>query len=244
MRGTAIVSGASGAIGRAICSRLTTNAWTVIGLDLDDSEADVEVEDFITCDVAKPETWETVAKHRLVPELNIVVNNAAVQLTKELLATSSDEWDRSMAVNVRSMFLSIHTLAPMMSSGSFVNVSSVHAVATSVGLGAYAASKGAVSALTRAAALELAPRGIRVNAVMPGATDSAMLRSGLAKRFPDNHLQDLIAGLSGRHPIGRIARPDEIASAVAFLAAEDQSGFINGETLVVDGGALAQLSTE
>ena len=126
--------------------------------------------------------------------------------------------------------------------GAVVNVASVHAIATSAGLAAYAASKGAVVALTRAAALELAPEGIRVNAVLPGAIDTQMLRDGLSRGGPD--IDAGMAALAERTPLGRIGRPQDVAEAVLFLADASRSSFITGQTLVVDGGATARLSTE
>jgi NAD(P)-dependent dehydrogenase (short-subunit alcohol dehydrogenase family) len=114
-----------------------------------------------------------------------------------------------------------------------VNVASIHAEVTKAGFAAYSTTKGALVALTRALALELAP-AVRVNAILPAATDTAMLRAGFAGN------QDGFAALDACHPLGRIARPDEIAALAAFLGSS-QSGFLTGEAIRVDGGIGAVL---
>ncbi len=114
--------------------------------------------------------------------LDALVNNAALQIAKPLLETSVEEWDAVMASNLRSVFLGIklaHPLFKAAGGGAIVNVSSVHAVATSANIAAYAASKGGLLALTRAMAIEFAPDNIRCNAILPGAVDTPMLRAGL-----------------------------------------------------------------
>jgi NAD(P)-dependent dehydrogenase (short-subunit alcohol dehydrogenase family) len=128
---------------------------------------------------------------------------------------------------------------------AIVNVSSVHAMATSVGMTAYAASKGAVMALSRAMAIEFSPDNIRVNAILPGAVDTEMLRSGLDRgHLDEGSVEDRLEDLARKTVIGRVGQPDEIARSILFLADGEQSGFITGEGLVVDGGATARLSTE
>ena len=112
-------------------------------------------------------------------------------------------------------------------------------------IAAYAASKGALLALTRALAIELAPDSIRVNAVLPGAVDTPMLRSGLTRgHLQGANVQELMQDLGRRTVMGRVGRPEEIAQAILFLADGDRSSFMTGQTLVVDGGATARLSTE
>jgi NAD(P)-dependent dehydrogenase (short-subunit alcohol dehydrogenase family) len=134
--------------------------------------------------------------------------------------------------------------ALQVSRGAVVNVASVHAIATSVGAAPYAASKAAIVALTRAAALEWAPE-VRVNAVLPGAIDTPMLRQGVQRwAISSDAVEPAIVELGARIPLGRIGRPDEVAQAILFLADSDRSSFITGQTLVADGGALTRLSTE
>jgi NAD(P)-dependent dehydrogenase (short-subunit alcohol dehydrogenase family) len=164
-----------------------------------------------------------------------------------LVETTPEEWDRVMAVNVRSVYLGVRQLYPLMreQGGAIVNVSSVHAIATSANIAAYAASKGAMLALTRALAIELAPDQIRVNAVLPGAVDTPMLHSGLSRgHLRGDNVAELVEELGSKHVIGRVGQPGEIAEAIYFLADGGRSSFMTGQSLIVDGGATTRLSTE
>ena len=131
-------------------------------------------------------TWNSIFQQAraFTDRLHALVNNAAMQIAKPLLETSVEEWDAVMASNLRSVFLGIklaHPLFKAAGGGAIVNVSSVHAVATSANIAAYAASKGGLLALTRAMAIEFAPDNIRCNAILPGAVDTPMLRAGLGR---------------------------------------------------------------
>ena len=118
-------------------------------------------------------------------------------------------------------------------------------IAAEAVVGAYAASKGALSAMTRAMALELAQDDIRVNAVLPGAVDTEMLRAGLTRgQVEGSNAEHLLGELESKHAMGRVGRPEEIARAIWFFADNEQSSFITGQNLIVDGGATARLSTE
>jgi glucose 1-dehydrogenase len=153
-----------------------------------------------------------------------------------------------IASNLRSVFLSVKLAYPLFRAaggGAIVNVSSVHAVATSANIAAYAASKGGLLALTRAVAIEFASANIRCNAILPGAVDTPMLRAGLSR----GHVQgkDIIQrldNLARKTVNGRIGQPEEIAHAIYFLADETQSSFMTGQAMIIDGGATARLSTE
>ncbi len=126
-----------------------------------------------------------------------------------------------------------------------VNVSSVHAIQTSANIAAYAASKGGLLALTRAMAIEFAPDNIRVNAILPGAVDTQMLRSGLGRgHVGDGNINQRLENLARKTVSGKVGLPEEIAAAIHFLADQEQSSFMTGQALVVDGGATARLSTE
>jgi NAD(P)-dependent dehydrogenase (short-subunit alcohol dehydrogenase family) len=177
--------------------------------------------------------------------LDALVNNAAIQINKPILTTSTAEWDEVMASNMRSAYLTAKHGFDLLRAarGSIVNVSSVHALATSAGIAAYAASKGGLLALTRAMAIEFGPDGVRVNAVLPGAVDTPMLRESLG-RLEGRDLEAKLQALGGRTPLGRVGRPAEIAEAILFLADGERSSFITGQALTVDGGAMAQLRTE
>jgi len=124
-------------------------------------------------------------------------------------------------------------------------VSSVHAVQTSANIAAYAASKGGLLALTRAMAIEFAPDNVRVNAILPGAVDTPMLRAGMDRgHVGDGNIHERLENLARKTVNGRVGQPREIASAIYFLADSNQSSFMTGQALVVDGGATARLSTE
>ncbi|HMB22865.1 MAG TPA: SDR family oxidoreductase, partial [Anaerolineales bacterium] len=177
-----------------------------------------------------------------------LVNNAAVQVAKPLVETTVEEWDAVMASNLRSIFLFVKLAHPLLKAaggGAIVNVSSVHAIQTSTNIAAYAASKGGSLALTRALAIEFASDNIRVNAVLPGAVDTPMLRAGLGRgHVGQGDMQERLDNLARRTVNGKIGTPEEIAHAIYFLADNEQSSFMTGQALVVDGGATARLSTE
>lgn len=234
MTRVAVVTGAAGGIGCAICDALELAGWQVVGVD----QVAVMRDRAVQLDLA--DAAAVTSALTPLPRVDALVNNAAVQSFKPLLDTSTEEWDAVLAVNLRAPFVCLRALARqlMATRGAVVNVSSVHAIATSPSIGAYAASKGGLSAFTRAAALELAPHGVRVNAVLPGAVDTAALRGGFGRR------PDAERSLINRTPLGRIGQPEEIAQAVTFLLDGRRSAFMTGQSLVVDGGVLAQLSSE
>ena len=245
MTKVALVTGAAGGIGTKVCERLSAEAFHVVGLDRSDVPAPTWNGEARRCDVTR--VHEVRAVFEELSRLDVIVNNAALAIYKSLMDTSVEEWDETFAVNVRACYLTSRLGAALLekSHGCIVNVASVHAAATSYGAAAYASSKGALTALTRAAAVELAPRGIRVNAVLPGAVDTPMLRRGLSRGHltVQSSLDALVSEVGSRHPLGRVANPSEIAAVVSFLASDDAS-FITGASIAVDGGALAKLSTE
>lgn len=234
MTRVAVVTGAARGIGAAVCDQLEHEGWEVVGVDHEPmTRPGARLVDLSDADAV-------AAVLGRLPRVDGLVNNAAHQLSRPLLETTAEEWDAMFAINLRAPFLCIRALAPqlMASGGAVVNISSVHADATSLSRSAYAASKGGLAAFTRGAALELAPHGVRVNAVAPGAVDTAALRDGLAGR------PDAERSLLERTPLRRLGRAGEIAQAVAFLLDGERSGFVTGQSIVVDGGALARLATE
>lgn len=248
---TALITGAAGGIGRATVALFAQSGWRVIGVDRNEFGAGFPENGlFIRFDVSVAENIEAIfyQARNFTDRLDALVNNAAIQVAKPLLDTSLEEWNIVLASNLSSVFLAVklaHPLFKIAGGGAVVNVSSVHAIATSANIAAYAASKGGILALTRAMAIEFAPDNIRVNAVLPGAVDTPMLRAGLDR----GHLSggDIIArldNLARKTVNGRIGKPEEIAHAIYFLADEGQSSFMTGQALVVDGGATARLSTE
>jgi NAD(P)-dependent dehydrogenase (short-subunit alcohol dehydrogenase family) len=248
---TVLVTGAAGGIGRATVTLFAQSGWRVIGVDRS-SFGDGFPQDgfFIQADISIGENLEAIFNqaHAHTGYLNALVNNAAVQVTKPIIQTSVEEWDAVLASNLRSVFLSAKLAYPLFKAakgGAIVNVSSVHAVATSANIAAYAASKGGLLALTRAMAIEFAPDNIRVNAILPGAVDTPMLRAGMNRdHVKGSDIQTRLDNLARKTVNGRIGTPEEIAHAIYFLADNMQSSFMTGQAMIVDGGATARLSTE
>ena len=244
------ITGVAGGIGGASARVFSELGWHVVGIDRRASARDeAKVDHFIRADVADED-----APHQIFEEiaskygrLDALVNNAACQICKPLVETTAAEWDQIFACNVRSVHLSVAKAYPIIKKvgGAIVNVSSVHAVATSKHIAAYAASKGALLALTRAMALEFGEDGVRVNAVLPGAVDTPMLHAGLSRgHVQGDDTAKLVRGLGKKHVMGRVGKPREIGQAIAFLADSEKSSFITGQAMIVDGGATARLSTE
>ena len=249
MKQIALITGVTGGIGSATAKLFAAEGWLVIGVDINGDKSSPYVDHFIKADISNiKESQRTfVEVTRKEGRIDALVNNAAIQICKPLVETTPDEWDSVMASNVRAVYLSVRNAYPLMRSrgGSIVNISSVHAMATSANIAAYAASKGALLSLTRALAIELAPDNIRVNAVLPGAIDTPMLHAGLNRGHLNGlYLCELVDRLGDKHILGRVGRPDEIAHAILFLADCNRSSFITGQSIVIDGGALARLSTE
>jgi NAD(P)-dependent dehydrogenase (short-subunit alcohol dehydrogenase family) len=244
------ITGVAGGIGGATAEVFAKSNWHVVGVDcIKPSKMPTCIRRYIHADLGNVTEVKRVFDEISQQEcrLDVLINNAAVQITKRLVDTEPDEWDQLMAVNVRSVYLSIKHAFPLLSrqGGSIVNVSSVHAIATSENVAAYATSKGAVVALTRAAALELAANGIRVNAILPGAVDTEMLRCGLKRDHAGRGTMDQrLKTLAQKHAVGRLGLPEEIAQMILFLADDQKSAFITGQLIIVDGGATARLSTE
>ena len=248
---TMLITGAAGGIGRATVKYFCEMGWRVIGVDRAEfGEPFPEMGLFIRADISEPGDIDKIyaAAAAFSPTLTAVVNNAAVQISKPLLDTTPEEWDRVMASNLRSVFLGAKLAHPLLKAGgggAIVNVSSVHAVATSANIASYAASKGGLLALTRAMAIEFAMDDIRVNAILPGAVDTPMLRASMQRdHLTGGTLLDRLENLARKTVNGRVGQPAEIAHAIYFLADSSQSSFMTGQALIVDGGATARLSTE
>lgn len=247
---TVLITGAAGGIGRATVNLFSEKGWRVIGVDRAEFRKDFPRNGlFIQSDIARPEDMHAIFEkaHAFTDSLDALVNNAAIQVAKPLIETTVEEWDSVMASNLRSVYLGVKLAHPLLKAGggAVVNVSSVHAIQTSANIAAYAASKGGLLALTRAMAIEFAPDNIRVNAVLPGAVDTPMLRAGLGRGHAGRgDMQERLDNLARKTVSGKVGTPEEIAHAIYFLADNEQSSFMTGQALVVDGGATARLSTE
>ena len=246
-----LITGAAGGIGRATVNLFSEKGWYVIGVDrLNFGEGFPVNGLFIQADIARPEDIQAIFEKAsaVTDSLDALVNNAAMQIAKPLVDTTVEEWDAVMAANLRSVFLGVKLAHPLLKArggAAVVNVSSVHAIQTSANIAAYAASKGGMLALTRAMAIEFAPDNIRANAVLPGAVDTPMLRAGLGRgHVGHGDMQERLDNLARKTVNGRVGTPEEIAHAIYFLADNQQSSFMTGQALVIDGGATARLSTE
>lgn len=233
----AIITGAGSAKGQGAAeARLFAEegAAAVVLADLPQSEgAEVaigigSVASFLPLDVTDAGNWQALVG-RVVDDherLDVLVNNAGIWLAKGLLETSAEEWRRVIEVNQTGVFLGMAAVAPLMRdarSGSIVNISSNSGLRGAGMPQAYAASKWAVRGMSRSAAWELAPFGVRVNVVCPGFVDTPMIEGG----------QETLARLAATTPSGRVGAPEEIARVVTFLAS-DASSYTSGAEVAVD----------
>lgn len=204
---------------------------------------------FVHLDVSKEEDWvaAVAAAKSAFGKIDGLVNNAGILRFNELTSTPLAEFQQIVQVNQVGAFLGIKTVAPEIEAaggGSIVNTSSFTGITGMAYVGAYAATKHAIVGLTRVAALELAAKKIRVNAVCPGAIDTAMSNPAQIDPTADAQvgteaLDELYRNLV---PLGRVGRPEEVARLALFLTAEGDSSYITGQPFVVDGGWMAGVS--
>jgi len=249
MQRTAVITGASAGIGFFTAVTLKGMGFRVFGVDMAPGP-NYEGVEFIQADVSLEDDVKKAVKHLEAQTdwVDVLVNNAGVCPRCSLESTDAILWSRVLAVNLTGPFLMTRAALPLLKrspSASIVNVASVHAIATTKNVVAYAASKGGLVSLTRALAVELAEYGIRVNCVLPGAVNTYMLIQGMGRgNYEGQTADERRQSIAARTPLKKVGTPEEIAMAIRFLGSAEEASFITGQTLVVDGGALVRLSTE
>jgi NAD(P)-dependent dehydrogenase (short-subunit alcohol dehydrogenase family) len=235
-----LITGVLGGIGSALALAFREAGYYVYGLDIQESEhhqADRLIQ-FDLHEFSTNEAYRNEWKHTfnvLIPELHVLINNAAVQMLGSLDELKLDDWNHTMTVNLTGpLLLSQHFLEQLEDvNGSIINIGSIHQQLTKRKFISYATSKSALIGLTRALAVDLEGR-VRVNAISPAAIETDMLLAG----FDGN--QGALDELRKIHPVQRIGRPQDVATMALFLASEN-SGFIHGANLSLDGGISSVL---
>ena len=237
-----LVTGGASGIGLATVNRCALEGAAVVIADIDRRRADEAVAPAkangapgalaVACDVSD-ETQVTASVDAAIAtfgRLDVIVNNAGLMVFKPIVQHTRDDWTRLLAVDLLGAFFFIReAFRVMQPGGAIVNVSSIHAVETTPLVCSYAAAKAALVSLTRSAALEGKPKGIRVNAILPGAIDTPMLWDNPNIKSGLEQIQQTDVG-----------RPEDVASAIAFLASDD-ARFVQGTEFRVDGGRLGRL---
>ncbi len=245
-----IITGGGHGIGRATGALFAAEGARVLLADIDENAARDAAQDIrnsggdasaVHCDVTQAASVKAAVAAAVARfgRVDVLHANAAIQINKAAAEFTEEEWDRRHDVNLKGVFLICREVIPVMRrqrSGAIIISSSGHAFATYPNCSAYAATKGGELAYMRGLALDYAREGIRVNCVVPGATDTRLVQ-GYINDSPDPEAARgrLLDGI----PMGRLARPEEVARAVLFLAS-DFAGYITGTSLAVDGGLLAQ----
>ena len=241
----AVVTGASSGIGRATASLFARNGWTVVAFGRSENELGSLCDDTRDAPgsirVHLGDITETAQVDRLVTEtidhfghMNVLVNAAGIIRSGSIEDTTLKDWDMMMNINLRSLFYLTQKCVPFLAvtKGNVVNVSSVTGSRAFPNVLAYCVSKAATDQLTRCSALELAPKGIRVNAVNPGVVVTNLHKRG---GMSDEAYAKFLDNAKNTHPIGRAGRPEEVADLIYFLAS-DKAGWITGATYEIDGG--------
>jgi NAD(P)-dependent dehydrogenase (short-subunit alcohol dehydrogenase family) len=247
----ALITGAASGLGAEAARRLAREGASVVLTDLaaDAGEAVGRAIEhaggkavFFPHDVTSEADWARVVAGAVkrFGRLDVLVNNAGIAAGSTPLMTHTlEDWRRILSVNLDGVFLGLRHAGPAIAEtggGSVINISSIMGKVGTPGAGAYCASKGGVLLLTKVAALEWAPLGIRVNSVHPGYIDTPLVADVLQRSENGNELRDMLISL---HALGRLGEPREIADAVVFLAS-DESSFMTGGEMVIDGGYTAR----
>jgi NAD(P)-dependent dehydrogenase (short-subunit alcohol dehydrogenase family) len=240
---SAIVTGVGSGLGQAIAREFAAEGARVLGCDVDDQAGAATMDGiggYLHADVSREADVAALVAAAVEERgrLDVMVNNAAIQIEEELAETTEEQLDRILAVNLKGVFFGCkHAVRAMQPTGGgvIVNIASILALVGDGILAAYCAAKGGVLGITRATAVRYAPEGIRCNAVCPGDIDTPLVQAYF-DTAPDPAA--LRSEVSAEYPLKRIAQPREIARSVVFLASDDSS-FMTGQPLVIDGGLLA-----
>ena len=241
----AIVTGAGQGIGRGIALALAKEGAKVVVSDVSDKTNEVvkEIENLgsvaiaVKTDVSRTEDTEKLAKTTLEKfgKIDILVNNAGIYPFQPLVEMTEQDWDRVLDINLKGVFNCTKAVLPKMieqKSGAIINIASIAgAVVGYMNLAHYSASKGGILGFTRSSALELAQHGIRVNAIAPGAILTPTTKEMMG--------DDVVKQMEQSNPLKKVGKPEDIANLVVFLAS-DESGYITGQCMVVDGGSTIQ----
>jgi NAD(P)-dependent dehydrogenase (short-subunit alcohol dehydrogenase family) len=238
-----LVTGAASGIGAASARRFAAEGARVVVADLDAGGARRMAAEIgpaasaVAADIADPRAAEAAVRHALDVwgRLDVLHNNAASGAPGRIADLDPATWDRTLAVNLSGHFYVTRAALPVMlaqGSGVIVNMASAAALRVEAGIGAYAAAKAGLVALTRQVAVEYGRRGIRANCVCPGAVATPPTLAFAAA------VEGVRERMEAASPLGRIGEAEELASVVVFLAS-DEASFVNGATIVVDGGATA-----
>ena len=244
-----IGTGAGAGIGWGIAMLVAREGATVVVAEIDAESGARCAEEirtgggtsaFVQTDVADAASADAMVATTLQTfgRIDALVNNAGIEIEEETTAFSTDDWQRVLEINLGGVFLCSRACLPAMreQGGAIVNIASVHALFGFSGAAAYDASKGGIVAMTRSLAVENGPHGIRVNAICPGYIDTPLWDKALAA-YPDPEKLERLT--RENHPLRRRGRPKDVAQAARFLLS-DESSWITGTTLVVDGGMGAQ----
>ena len=231
--GTAVVTGAGQGIGRAIATRLAADGYHIVAVDQGRESAAATAEvlsgQWRQCDVSDPDSVAALAES--LDQVDVLVNNAGIWIFANLDTMAPEDVRRVLEVNVMGVFNCTQALVPLMGPGSaIVNLSSNATFSNSPGVGIYPPSKAAVDSFTKQTALELAPRGIRANAVGPGMIQTESTQVNYEGEKGQQRARAV--------PLGRTGRPDDIADVVGFLASND-ARYVTGQVIYVDGGLSA-----
>ncbi len=250
-----VVSGGGNGIGRATAKLLASQGASVVVVDIVPDSAEETVSQItsngghaisVVADASNAEEVKAVPEMAIKTfgAIHYLVNSVGIQTYGTVIETDEDLWDRTLNVNLKSVYMLSHHCLPEIvkqGGGAVVNVASVQGYNSSQQrVAAYATSKAGVIALSRSMSLDHAADGIRVNCVLPGSVDTPLLRAGAATFAVDGDVQAVVDLWGESHPIGRVGQPEEIAQVIAFLLSE-RASFVTGATITADGGLTTKL---